>query len=154
MESNTTIHLQTGVQTGYYPPGTPVERLTPVLRFADVGAIDDGVVQGVSDAVGVQAGHLGRWLRAALPTPFPDAPLTHDLALRHLKLKVRASGQRPDLAFANTAPVDTTKDFKPFGDRPQAGDAFYLGHEETFAKTGAEVSLHFQAGELPPRQLV
>jgi hypothetical protein len=44
---------------------------------------------------------------------------------------------------ANTAmiPLDTSKDFFPFGQLPQRLDAFYLMSDEGFSKTGATVSL-------------
>ena len=32
----------------------------------------------------------------------------------------------PDLAFQDTAPLETSKDFRPFGDRPRVGDALVV----------------------------
>lgn len=40
----------------------------------------------------------------------------------------------PDAAFYNDGVVDVSKEFKPFGDVPKRGDAFYLQCDEAFAK--------------------
>src|SRR5262249_55857998 len=110
----------------------------PLVTLTIPEQIDLEVVQGVGLAQGVQ----GRWLRAVLTTPFPDDPVAPSIRLDSIKLVVSASGLRPDLAFSNTAPVDLTKDFVPFGETPREGDTFYLAHEEAFAKEGADVTLH------------
>jgi Baseplate J-like protein len=92
--------------------------------------IDQETIQGI----GLISDFQSRWLRLVLVTPLPDALVAQDLRLNHLKLKVSASGLLPDLAFSNTAPVDVTKDFFPFGETPKAGDAFFMGSQEVFSK--------------------
>lgn len=46
----------------------------------------------------------------------------------------------PDAAFYNNNPLDITKDFWPFGERPRKlNDTFYIASKEVFSKTGAKV---------------
>lgn len=45
-----------------------------------------------------------------------------------------------DAAFYNNNPLDITKDFWPFGERPRKlNDTFYIASKEVFSKTGAQV---------------
>jgi hypothetical protein len=59
------------------------------------------------------------------------------------------SGLAPDLAFTDSAPLDTANTFHPFGKSPQKFTTFYLASEETFQRQNAQVVLTFlmaQAG--------
>jgi len=49
----------------------------------------------------------------------------------------------PTLAFANAAPVDLSRTFFPFGERPRLGDAFYLSSPEAFDPEVRSVTLSF-----------
>lgn len=49
------------------------------------------------------------------------------------------SGLAPEKAFINTAPLDTTNRFYPFGLQPVAFATFYLGSEEVFKRRGASI---------------
>ncbi|MEA2563578.1 MAG: hypothetical protein QOH06_5082 [Acidobacteriota bacterium] len=51
--------------------------------------------------------------------------------------------QIPERGFSNQVPVDLSKDFLPFGDKPRVGDAFYVANEEAFSKPLATAYLHF-----------
>ena len=121
----------------------------PFLRFLEpVESIDQTVVQGVSEAPAIRQGQQSRWLQAMLTTPLLDDPVAQDLKLAQLKLTVCASGLLPDFAFSNTAPIDVTENFLPFGEIPKVGDAFVIGSEEAFAKPDATVTLSVQV--FPP----
>ncbi len=48
-----------------------------------------------------------------------------------------------DAAFYNAAPIDTTKPFSPFGQRPAYGDALYLGGATAFSPANTSVTLTF-----------
>jgi hypothetical protein len=48
----------------------------------------------------------------------------------------------PERGFANQVPLDLSKDFLPFGEKPKIGDVFYLASDEAFSKPGAEVQLY------------
>jgi len=47
----------------------------------------------------------------------------------------------PALAFTNAAPVDLSRPFFPFGERPRQGDAFYLSSPEAFDPAVGSVTL-------------
>ena len=92
-----------------------------------------------------------RWLRGRLTTPITPGDLAVTGRFRAADLPwlsrvvVSADLERKDLhidrAFANAAPLDTTKDFFPFGERPKLGDALYLLAGDAFAVPGAAVTL-------------
>jgi hypothetical protein len=44
-----------------------------------------------------------------------------------------SASEAPPLAFAGATPIDLARPFKPFGDRPRYGDAFYLSAARAFA---------------------
>src|SRR5262249_54200417 len=58
-----------------------------------------------------------------------------------LSLTLSRTNLLPALGFSNQTPVDLSKDFFPFGEKPRIGDAFYLSSEEAFARPGAQVTL-------------
>lgn len=123
-------------------------RLLVSLTMAD--PIDLETLQGVGLAQGMRS----RWLRVVLTTPFPDDLVAQSLRIKGLRLRVSASGLRPDLAFSNTAPLGLTTEFLPFGETPKVGDAFYLGSGEAFAKRQVQVTLRFELPSPPPPTLV
>jgi hypothetical protein len=94
-------------------------------------------------------GLRSRWLRGRLQTPIApgDKPpevriaISADLSRRDLPIA---------LAFANTTPLDTTKDFLPFGERPKLGDAFYFSAGNAFGLASAVVTVKLQASPPPP----
>lgn len=114
------------------------------------------------------AGTQGRWLRCRLLTPITTSPSRIDTIVRESQLpsvesvKVVArldsndQGLPLDAAFANAQPLDTTKDFLPFGDNPKYGDTFYFANRETLSKAGATITLNVKstdpvsAGIKPP----
>ncbi|MCL6590413.1 MAG: putative baseplate assembly protein [Firmicutes bacterium] len=53
----------------------------------------------------------------------------------------------PDLAFYNKLPLDLTKDFYPFGEKPKFNDTFYFGSKEVFSKAGAAVFITVKLSE-------
>ena len=59
------------------------------------------------------------------------------------------SGLAPDAAYCDTAPLDTSNAFYPFGKQPQKFTTFYLASEEVFQRQNAQVTITFllaQAG--------
>jgi hypothetical protein len=99
------------------------------------------------------------WLRARLKTPITlsaekqsgkvragQLPLLKSQSVLATKFatisgSVENSNLIAESASFNGAPVDLTKDFPPFGDRPKVGDAFVLVQPEAFSQTGATVTL-------------
>jgi hypothetical protein len=95
------------------------------------------------------------WLRARLKTPITLSADKQAGKVRASKLPslirtpefatISGNVGNKDLiaesASFNGAPVDLTKDFLPFGDRPKVGDAFVLVQPEAFSQNGATVTL-------------
>ncbi|MEA2690832.1 MAG: hypothetical protein QOJ16_219, partial [Acidobacteriota bacterium] len=53
----------------------------------------------------------------------------------------RRESLAPELGFGNQIPIDLSKDFFPFGEKPRIGDALYLASEEVFSKPGAAAEI-------------
>jgi len=58
-------------------------------------------------------------------------------------LPIQTVNPKIDSAFANNTPIDLSKPFYPFGQRPQYGDAFYIGSKKAFAPDVQSVTLEF-----------
>jgi hypothetical protein len=97
-------------------------------------------------------GVMSRWLRCRLLTAdvretggpievLPDARLPVVKVIT-THIEVERAGLQIDRAFANTAPVDLTKDFFPFGEKPRFGDCLYLSIPEAFSTPNAQVAMH------------
>jgi hypothetical protein len=57
------------------------------------------------------------------------------------------SGLSPEAAFCDTAPLDTTNTFYPFGKLPQQFTTFYLASDEVFARQNAQVAITFRMAQ-------
>ncbi len=92
-----------------------------------------------------------RWIRCRLVTPISPARQVQSGMVRadqlpHVKsitmqTTVGKDGLAVDHAFADAAPVDTTKDFYPFGEKPRFSDAWYIAGKDAFSQAGAKVTL-------------
>jgi hypothetical protein len=95
------------------------------------GSIDRELIQGV----GLASGVLSRWLVVRLRTPITDWPRISSFQISNIALTVaQPTDLAPEFAFSNQVPLDTTKDFLPFGSIPVIGDAFYIGSREVLSK--------------------
>ena len=104
-------------------------------------------------------GTLSRWLRCRLLTPITPSQSAVETMVRESQLPSVGSvavsveldsdrrGIAPDAAFANNLPLDTTKDFLPFGATPRYGDTFYVAQRETLTRVGATVTLNVQTSD-------
>jgi hypothetical protein len=59
----------------------------------------------------------------------------------HARLTTQQVNLIPEQGLANTTTVDLTTNFFPFGERPKAGDVFYLNSPVAFSKPGAQITL-------------
>jgi uncharacterized phage protein gp47/JayE len=97
-------------------------------------------------------GHKSFWLRGRLTTPLlPDGtddrrtvPVINDIRAR---VGFTKSGLFPEAAYTDGVPVDTTKDFYPFGQQPARYSAFYLASKEVFGRKGARVSVSLKLSQ-------
>ena len=92
-----------------------------------------------------------RWLRCRLLTPITPATDKRKGMVRASRLpsisQIRAqakssrTGMAIEGAFANATPLDVSKEFQPFGEKPRQGDALYLSVKEAFSEPGATVTI-------------
>lgn len=88
---------------------------------------------------GIAAG----WLRARLEAPLPPGTAAPPSITRiTTSVQVSRNGLAPAQTFANSVPLDLSKDFYPFGEQPRLNDAFYLALPEESAKPGATVTVN------------
>jgi hypothetical protein len=80
------------------------------------------------------AGAAVHWLRGSFPAPPPPLRLTAEI-------DIAVAGAPLEAAFANGQPADFTRDVLVFGERPRAGDVFYLASDDAFAIANATVTL-------------
>lgn len=92
-----------------------------------------------------------RWIRCRLVTPVSPAGQAQSGMVRAdqlprvksitMQTTVGKDGLAVDKSFGNVAPVDTTKDFYPFGEKPRFSDAWYIAGKDAFSQAGAKVTL-------------
>lgn len=82
------------------------------------------------------------WLRASLHAPLPANQIQLPQLLKvQLKVKMEPGNLSPDSCSFNTAAIDTSKDFFPFGEAPRFNDTFYIASNDGFARPGSMVTL-------------
>jgi hypothetical protein len=58
-----------------------------------------------------------------------------------VRVQIQKDGIAADAAFADAVPLDTSKDFFPFGAQPVQHPTFYLACKEVFQRKGAQIRL-------------
>jgi predicted phage baseplate assembly protein len=123
--------------------------LIPVVdstnNLSQKGTIDFGEIQPLSETT--VNSRVSRWLRCRLLTPITRSSLAVAGMVRASRLpkingiivtvdvrRTRAQGLLPDLGFTNGAPLDLTKEFFPFGEKPKLYDTLFLASLEAFSK--------------------
>jgi predicted phage baseplate assembly protein len=101
-----------------------------------------------------------RWLRCRLLTPITQASerqhnmirATHLPQIQAIQMRVvvNRTSLNGEQAFTNLLPVDLTKGFLPFGEKPKFSDTFYLSHREALSTASALITLPIEvANPLP-----
>lgn len=104
------------------------------------GTLVGGVVQ-----IGLSGGCVDPdggtpWIEMIVP---PGAAVPEGFSFTGCRVSVvQRDGVVPTAAFADDGLVDVTKEFKPFGEVPQRGHAFYLRADEALAKSVASLQVH------------
>ncbi|MCZ7406590.1 MAG: hypothetical protein O8C67_16910, partial [Candidatus Methanoperedens sp.] len=108
------------------------------FSFEPVGGISEKTLIGRE----TQTNWTNHWIYAELNTPIPKENLPF---INTIKASVSIPGSTvpSDLAFFNNVPIDLTKDFYPFGERPKFNDTLYIGSKEVFSKKDAIITLKF-----------
>lgn len=106
----------------------------------------------------LHAGAEGRWLRVQISAGDYGTGIERQLPqiallmvdyrwalpqINKIEASIRIERDRlaPELGFTNTLPLDLSKDFYPFGEKPRLSDTLYLAQAETLAKAGAQIVL-------------
>ncbi|NTW37548.1 MAG: hypothetical protein HGB17_15835, partial [Syntrophobacteraceae bacterium] len=92
-----------------------------------------------------------RWLRCVLQTPITRSteklegmerasrlPL---IRMIQMAVQLNRKGLSGETAFTNQLPVDLSKDFFPFGEKPRFTDTFWLAQREAFLTADARITL-------------
>ncbi|HKQ74175.1 MAG TPA: putative baseplate assembly protein [Blastocatellia bacterium] len=116
-----------------------------VVAFGAIAPIPPGQVEGIETE--------SRWVRGRLITPItlsetqsPGEARANQLPLLNsLAITGSIGGEvTPENSFANQAPLDTSKDFLPFGPQPAVGDAWLISQSEAFSQAGVRVALNIE----------
>ncbi len=101
-------------------------------------------------------GVVSSWLRARLTVPPSRDGITVanvDVTL-FINRRDAAAQEIPEAGLANDQPLDLSRDFRPFGDRPATGDVFYMASDQAFSKPDAAVEIHVGLTGVEPAQTV
>ncbi|RQH18194.1 putative baseplate assembly protein [Okeania hirsuta] len=111
------------------------------VEFTNINAVPLTTVNSVTN----------RWLRCRLLTPISlaDESATGMVSaselpeIEDIKLEARISSSDLliETAFTNQLPVDVTKDFFLFGEKPRLGDTFYLANNQAFSQQNADITI-------------
>ena len=119
--------------TDITPPAAKVTVLgnmfTVVLDSPQLSLIDNKPVDGID----------GPWIMAE--TKIPISGDVANMKVMSVKVISEASDIKPSLAFFNTTPLDTNREFYPFGERPKTFDTFFLAVPEALSKVGSMITL-------------
>lgn len=95
-----------------------------------------------------------RWIRCRLTTPITPTGLVVQGMVRAsqlpvvsgltLEVLIEERGLQAEAAFTGRVPVDVTKDFYPFGEKPKLGETLYLASDVAFSEQDATVTLHVE----------
>lgn len=90
---------------------------------------------------GVYNSWNNRWIYAELKTSLTDESLMPTVNSIKICRKITSAQLNTDLALFNYTPLDLTKDFKPFGDKPAFNDTFYVASGEALSKNSATITI-------------
>jgi hypothetical protein len=153
----------------------PAVIITPgTVDDGTAGLTRSGIVTLTSDCTGVTKtavnGITANWLRGRLTQPLPPDLSRQDPLVRQIRISTVIQrlfdprgldafvdvdklsplvGVKADQALADTAPLDLSKAFYPFGGAPQPGSVFYFSNEEVFSKPNASVRLALARATTP-----
>jgi hypothetical protein len=109
------------------------------ITFQNLAGISEKIIGGIKN----------NWIFAELNAPIPEKDLPEIASIKvSLSIPVtEADTLPPEKAFFNTFPVDLTRDFYPFGDKPKFNNTFYIGSKEVFSKENADIFIKVQLSE-------
>lgn len=81
------------------------------------------------------------WIYAELKSSLTDENLMPTVKNIGIARTITKADIIPDMAIYNYSPLDLTKDFNPFGDKPVFNDTFYIASSEALSKKEATITL-------------
>ena len=119
-------------------------RQSGTIVFGPLPAVPESPVHAVDS----------RWLRCRLLTPITQeiaervgmVRVSHLPRIDTIEMAVTAAQTRlmGDTAFTNQLPVDVSKDFFPFGEKPKFADTFWFAQREALMIAGARILLSIE----------
>lgn len=136
------------IQWYYFDEDGNSKPLTQVPAFLQSGVFSFPKVKGISpktisvySKAGSPKSWTNHWIYAELKTPITQMKLIPEVENLKIGMCISAEALRPEMAIFNYSPLDLTKDFYPFGDRPAFNDTFYIACNEAFSKKGASITI-------------
>lgn len=117
------------------------------IIFKDISGISEKTLTGYEKDTGKKKSWANNWIFAELQKPIPEELPEIDTIKAMVTIVTIESKSTLDLAFFNNLPIDLTKDFYPFGEKPKFNDTFYLGSEEVFSKEKASITIKVQLSD-------
>ncbi|EGJ35419.1 MULTISPECIES: putative baseplate assembly protein [Moorena] len=101
------------------------------IQFSNITALPLTTVNSVTN----------RWIRCCLVTPITSVNQLPKIEDIKLEANIRSTELLIETAFLNQLPVDLTKEFFPFGEKPKLGDTLYLANSQIFSQENAQITL-------------
>ncbi|MFZ5986673.1 MAG: putative baseplate assembly protein [Bacillota bacterium] len=118
--------------------------LNDSVTFKGVKEISSKTLSGY-DKNHVPKSWTTNWIYAELKSPLTDENMMPDIKDIKINLNVSSgSALYPDAALYNDLKLDLSKDFYPFGEKPEFNDTFYIALGEVFSKGNGDVSIDFE----------
>lgn len=117
------------------------------ITFEPVAGIAEKTLTGFEKDKDQQKSWKSYWIFAELKTSVPGGKLPEIKSITASIDETSSSVLSPDFAFFNSIPLDMTKDFYPFGERPKFNDTFYIGSKDVFSKEGATITIGIELSQ-------
>ncbi|QNU65803.1 putative baseplate assembly protein [Ruminiclostridium herbifermentans] len=111
-----------------------------LFSFADLPEIKPKEISSYTKS-GAYKSWKNRWIYAELKTLLTDENLMPTVKSIKIGRTITSDQLNPDLAIYNYYPLDLSKDFNPFGDKPAFNDTFYIASGEAFSKKDADITI-------------
>lgn len=132
-------------------PVKPEETMNSTWRgffqFDNLSGVQGKTISGYDQAEILQD-WTNKWIFAELKTPITSSSFMPDIEDIRMELSMaNPISLVPDLAVNNSTPLDMSKDFYPFGEKPKVNDTFYIACREAFSKAAAEISISIELSD-------
>jgi hypothetical protein len=119
------------------------------ITFKDISGISENTLTVFEKETGNPDKWKNYWIFAELSKPIPEGQLPEISKITAGVEIIPVSPLFPEKAFFNNFPLELTKDFYPFGEKPKFNDTFYIGSNEAFTKEGAEITMMVALSDAP-----